>query len=182
MAKKQKQKVQTKTYNYKINENITSSEVRVIGENVKVGIYDIHTALNMAFQVGLDLIEINKNAFPPVCKIEDYSKFIYKLKKKEKLNKKNSINLKVKELKFGPNTDDHDYNFKLEHAKKFLIQGHRLKLLVRFKGRQIVHKDRGEILLLKLLDALKDNGKVEQLPKLEGNRMIALVSPKKLKK
>jgi len=176
MAKKQ-----TTKKNYKVNEEIKYNAVRVVGENVINGIHSVHDALNMAFHLGLDLILINEDSDPPICKVEDYSKFLYKLKKQEKLNKKKNSQSKLKELKFGPNTDEHDFNFKLEHAKKFLAEGHKLKATVQFKGRQIVHKDRGEILLLKLLEALQDHGKVEMMPKLEGRRMIAIISPKKLK-
>lgn len=164
---------------HRINEKIYAKTVRLVGDNVEMQIYSTYEARKMASDLELDLVEINAKSDPPVCKIIDYSKFLYEYRKKEKLNKKNSATTKVKEIKFGPNTDDHDFNFKLEHAKKFIESGHKVKVFVHFKGRQIVHKELGEILILKLLSALEDSIKVEQLPKLEGRRMIAILSPKK---
>lgn len=169
---------QTK-HKHNINERIRSKTVRLVGDNVKMEIYSIYDARKLAAELELDLVEINPQAEPPICKIVDYSKFIYEQKKREKVNKKNSSVVKLKELKFGPNTDDHDFNFKLDHAKKFLAEGHKVKATVQFKGRQIVHKELGEILLLKLLSALEESAKVDQMPKLEGRRMTTVMSPKK---
>lgn len=126
----------------------------------------------------MDLIEISPKANPPVCKIEDFQKFLYKLKKKQKEQKSKTIKVVVKEIRFGPNTDEHDFNFKLNHAKKFLEEGSKVKAYVFFKGRTILFKDKGEILLLKFAQELEELGKVEQLPKLEGKRMIIMISPK----
>jgi translation initiation factor IF-3 len=136
----------------------------------------------MAEDAGLDLVEISPNAKPPVCKIIDYKKFLYEQKKKQKELKAKQSKVEVKEIRFGPNTDDHDFNFKLNHAKKFLSEGAKLKAFVFFKGRTIVFKDRGEILLLKLAQELEDYGVVEQMPKLEGKRMTIMINPKKTKK
>lgn len=164
---------------HNINEKIYAKIVRLVGDNVEMQICSIYDAKKLARELELDLVEINAKSDPPICKIIDYSKFLYEYRKKEKLNKKNSSTTKVKEIKFGPNTDEHDFNFKLDHAKKFIESGHKVKAFVHFKGRQIVHKELGEILLLKLLSALEDSIKVEQLPKLEGRRMITIISPKK---
>jgi translation initiation factor IF-3 len=130
----------------------------------------------------LDLIEISPKAEPPVCKIEDFQKFLYQLKKKQKDQKSKAVKVVVKEIRFGPNTDEHDFNFKLNHAKKFLEDGSKIKAFVFFKGRTILFKDKGEILLLRLAQELEELGKVEQLPKLEGKRMIMMISPKAMKK
>jgi len=164
---------------HKINRNITSLYLRVVGDNVEQNIYALKDALDMSRELGLDLVEINPKSDPPICKIIDYSKFLFDQKKKEKQNKRNSANHKIKEIKFGPNTDTHDFDFKLNHAKKFLEQGHKVKMYVQFKGRQISHKERGEIILLKFLASLEDQCKVEQLPRLEGRRMTAMIAPKK---
>lgn len=131
---------------------------------------------------GLDLVEISPNAEPPVCKIIDYKKFLYQKKRKEKEMKANATKVVVKEIRFGPNTDEHDFNFKLRHAQKFLQDGAKVKAYVFFRGRSIIYKEQGEILLLKFAQALEDYGKVEQLPKLEGKRMIIFVAPKTIKK
>ncbi len=130
----------------------------------------------------LDLVEISPNADPPVCRITDYQKFLYQQKKKQKEIKAKSIKVVVKEIRFGPNTDEHDYNFKLKHAQKFLEEGSKLKSYVFFKGRSILYKEKGEILLLRLAQDLEEFGKVEQLPRLEGKRMTMLIAPKQLKK
>ena len=130
----------------------------------------------------MDLIEISPKANPPVCKVEDFQKFLYKLKKKQKEQKSKTVKVVVKEIRFGPNTDDHDFNFKLNHAKKFLEEGSKVKAYVFFKGRTILFKDKGEILLLKFAQELEELGKVEQLPKLEGKRMIIMISPKPVTK
>jgi len=145
-------------------------------------IYSREEALRMAEEAGLDLVEISPKAKPPVCKIIDYKKFLYEQKKKQKELKAKQSKVEVKEIRFGPNTDDHDFNFKLNHAKKFLGEGAKLKAFVFFKGRTIVFKDRGEILLLKLAQELEDYGVVEQMPKLEGKRMTMMINPKKTKK
>jgi translation initiation factor IF-3 len=129
--------------------------------------------------MGLDLVEISPSASPPVCRVIDYKKFLYEQKKKQKEMKAKTAKVVVKEIRLGPNTDDHDFNFKLNHAKKFLQEGAKVKVDVFFKGRSIIYKDQGEIILLKFAQELEDVGKVENLPKLEGKRMIMIVSPKK---
>ena len=167
---------------YKVNDKITARKVRVVGDNVKVDIYPIDQALRIAEEQSLDLVEISPNADPPVCKVIDYSKFKYEQKKKQKEIKAKAQKTVIKEIRFGPNTDDHDFNFKLNHAIKFLKDGAKVKAYVHFYGRSIVFKDRGEILLLKFAQALEEYGKVEQLPKMEGKRMILFVAPKTVKK
>ncbi|MEQ9229677.1 MAG: translation initiation factor IF-3 [Cyclobacteriaceae bacterium] len=167
---------------YKVNERIDASRVRVVGENVKVDVYPTQQAIKMAEEQGLDLVEISPNADPPVCKIIDYSKFKYEQKKKQKEIKAKAQKTVIKEIRFGPNTDEHDFDFKLKHAIKFLDEGAKVKAYVHFAGRSIVFKDRGEILLLKFAQALEDHGKIEQLPKLEGKRMFLFVAPKQQKK
>lgn len=154
----------------------------MVGENVEQGVYSIDKALKMAEEQGLDLVEISGKADPPVVKIIDYKKFLYDQKKKQKQIKSNAQKVVVKEIRFGPNTDEHDFEFKLKHARKFLEDGAKLKAFVFFKGRTILFKDKGEILLLRLAQELEDIGKVEQLPKLEGKRMIMLIAPKANKK
>lgn len=163
---------------YKVNRKIEAQEVRVVGENVKVGVYSIDEALKLADAEGLDLVEISPKAVPPVCKITDYSKFKYDQKKKQKEIKAKAQKTVLKEIRFGPNTDEHDFNFKLKHAIKFLDEGAKVKAYVHFVGRTIVFKERGEILLLKFAQALEEYAKVEQLPKLEGKRMFLFLSPK----
>ncbi len=155
--------------------------MRVVGENVKVDVYPTQQAIKMAEEQGLDLVEISPNADPPVCKIIDYSKFKYEQKKKQKEIKAKAQKTIIKEIRFGPNTDEHDFEFKLKHAIKFLEEGAKVKAYVHFAGRSIVFKDRGEILLLKFAQALEDHGKIEQLPKLEGKRMFLFVAPKQKK-
>lgn len=154
-------------------------EVRVVGEGIEPGIYPIAKALQMAEDAGLDLVMITEKAVPPVCRIVDYKKFLYEQKKKEKELKAKQQKVTIKEIRFGPQTDDHDYEFKKRHARSFLEEGSKLKAYVFFKGRSIIFKDQGEILLLKLAQELEDVGKVEQLPKLEGKRMIMMMAPKK---
>ena len=154
-------------------------EVRVVGEGIEPGIYPTRKALQMAQDEGLDLVMITEKANPPVCRIVDYKKFLYEQKKKEKELKAKQQKVVIKEIRFGPQTDDHDYEFKKRHARGFLEEGSKLKAYVFFKGRSIVFKDQGEILLLKLAQELEDIGKVEQLPKLEGKRMIMMMAPKK---
>ena len=163
---------------YRINRLITVPQVRVVGENVETGVYPIDTALKMAQEQNLDLVEISPKADPPVCRIVDYSKFKYEQKKKQREMKAKTQKVVMKEIRFGPNTDDHDFEFKVKHAKAFLDEGAKLKAYVHFVGRSIVFKERGEILLLRFAQALEDHGKVEQLPKLEGKRMFLFMGPK----
>ena len=153
--------------------------VRVVGENVESGIYNIREALTLAENLGLDLVEISPTANPPVCKIVDYKKFLYELKKKQKEIKAKSAKIVVKEIRLGPNTDEHDFNFKLNHAIRFLKDGAKVKVDVYFKGRSIIYKEKGELILLKFAQGLAEDGKIEQLPKLEGKRMIMVIAPKK---
>lgn len=152
-----------------------------MGENVEVGVYTLSKALEIAKEQEVDLVEISPNAKPPVCKAMDYKKFVYEQKKREKSLKSKATKVIIKEIRFGPNTDDHDYQFKKKHAEKFLNEGAKLKAFVFFKGRSIIYKDKGEILLLRLAQDLEDFGKVEQMPKLEGKRMTMFISPKKVK-
>ncbi len=153
--------------------------VRVVGENVESDIHPIRDAQMMADQMGLDLVEIAPTANPPVCKIMDYKKFLYEQKKKQKEIKANAAKVILKEIRMGPNTDDHDFNFKLKHGMKFLEDGAKLKVFVFFKGRSIIYKEKGELILLRFAQELEDYGKVEQMPKMEGKRMIMFISPKK---
>ena len=164
---------------YAINERIRAREVRLVGDNVENGIYPIQQALKMADEMELDLIEITPTAQPPVCKILDYSKFLYQQKKRLKEQKAKATKVVVKEIRFGPQTDDHDYNFKLKHAQSFLQEGSKVKAYVFFKGRSILFKEQGEVLLLRFANDLEELGKVEQMPVLEGKRMIIMISPKK---
>lgn len=150
----------------------------MVGDNVEVGVYPIRKALDLSKELELDLVEISPKAIPPVCKIIDYKKFLYEQKKRDKAMKAKASKVVVKEIRFGPNTDDHDYEFKKKHAEKFLKEGAKLKAYVFFKGRSIVYKDQGEILLLKLASELEELGKVEQMPKLEGKRMTMFLAPK----
>jgi translation initiation factor IF-3 len=151
-----------------------------VGDNIpEPGIFALRDALKLAEELELDLVEISPKAEPPVCKITDYSKFLYQQKKKQKEMKAKTVKVVVKEIRFGPQTDEHDFNFKLRHAEKFLKEGAKVKAFVFFKGRSILFKEQGEILLLKLATGLEDCGAVEQLPKLEGKRMTMYISPKK---
>ncbi|NNJ89700.1 MAG: translation initiation factor IF-3 [Eudoraea sp.] len=163
---------------HKINAKILAPSVRLVGDNVEMGVFPIREALDKAEELGLDLVEISPKADPPVCKIIDYKKFLYEQKKREKVMKAKATKVIVKEIRFGPNTDDHDYDFKKKHAEKFLKEGAKLKAYVFFKGRSIVYKDKGEILLLRLAQELEEYGKVEQMPKLEGKRMTMFIAPK----
>ena len=166
----------------RVNRDIRAPKVRVIGSDGKqVGVITFSEALKIAEDEGLDLVEISPNAAPPVCKIIDYKKFLYEQKKKQKELKSKQVKVVVKEIRFGPNTDDHDFNFKLNHAKKFLADGSKVKAYVFFKGRTIVFKERGEILLLKFAQELVEIGLVEQMPKLEGKKMIMMIQPLKKK-
>ncbi|MFW5890389.1 MAG: translation initiation factor IF-3 [Marinilabiliaceae bacterium] len=167
---------------YRTNRQIRVPQVRVVGDNVdEPGVYPTNEALKMADEQELDLVEISPKADPPVCRIIDYQKFLYQQKKKQKEQKQKSVQVSVKEVRFGPNTDEHDYQFKLKHAEKFLNEGDKVKAFVFFKGRSILFKDKGEILLLRLAQDLEEVGKVEQMPKLEGKRMTMFLSPRKKK-
>jgi translation initiation factor IF-3 len=157
-------------------------QVRLVGDNVEVGVYSIQEAIRMAQDQQLDLVEISPNADPPVCKIIDYNKFLYEKKKKEKEMKAKSKASEVKEIRFTPNTDDHDFDFKAKHAEKFLKEGNKVKAYVQFKGRAIQFKERGELLLLKFAERLNDSGVLEGMPKMEGKRMLAIWAPKSQKK
>ncbi|TXD66156.1 translation initiation factor IF-3 [Polaribacter glomeratus] len=157
-------------------------EVRLVGDNVEVGVYPLAKAKELAKEQELDLVEISPKAKPPVCKIIDYKKFLYEQKKREKVLKSKATKVTIKEIRFGPQTDEHDYEFKKKHALKFLQDGAKLKAFVFFKGRSIIFKEQGQILLLKLAQELEEYGKVEQLPKLEGKRMIMFIAPKKVGK
>ncbi|MDD2257420.1 MAG: translation initiation factor IF-3 [Bacteroidales bacterium] len=164
---------------YRINERIRVKEVRLVGDNIEQGVYPTHQALAMAEQQQLDLVEISPNAEPPVCKITDYQKFLYQQKKRQKEQKAKATKIILKEIRFGPQTDEHDYNFKLKHAKSFLEEGSKVKAYVFFKGRSILFKEQGEVLLLRFANDLEDYGKVENMPVLEGKRMIIMLAPKK---
>jgi translation initiation factor IF-3 len=162
---------------HRINRKITAEELRLVGDNVEIGVYKLSQALAIANEQDLDLVEISPKAIPPVCKVMDYKKFLYEQKKREKTLKSKAAKVVVKEIRFGPNTDDHDYNFKKKHAEKFLKEGAKLKAFVFFKGRSIIFKEKGQILLLRLAQDLEKLGKVEQMPKLEGKRMIMFIAP-----
>jgi len=157
-------------------------QVRLVGENITVGVYPIQEALRMAQDQALDLVEISPNADPPVCKIIDYNKFLYEKKRKEKEMKAKSKASEVKEIRFTPNTDDHDFDFKAKHAEKFLKDGDKVKAYVQFKGRAIQFRERGELLLLKFAERLNEFGVLEGMPKMEGKRMLAIWAPKSQKK
>ena len=162
---------------HRINRKITAEELRLVGDNVEIGVYKLSQALAIANEQDLDLVEISPKAVPPVCKVMDYKKFLYEQKKREKTLKSKAAKVVVKEIRFGPNTDNHDYNFKKKHAEKFLKEGAKLKAFVFFKGRSIIFKEKGQILLLRLAQDLEKLGKVEQMPKLEGKRMIMFIAP-----
>lgn len=164
----------------RINENIRGvAEVRLVGDNVEQGIYSLRDAMRIADEQELDLVEISPTATPPVCRILDYQKFLYQKKRKEKEQKANSAKIVIKEIRFGPQTDEHDYNFKLKHAQEFLKDGNKVKAYVFFRGRSILFKEQGELLLARFANDLAEYGKVEAMPKLEGKRMIVNISPKK---
>ncbi len=167
---------------HRINHFIRVPEVRLVGDNVEVGIYPTAEALKMAQAQELDLVEISPNAEPPVCKIIDYNKFLYDKKKKEKEMKANAKASEVKEIRFTPNTDDHDFDFKAKHAEKFLKDGNKVKAYVQFKGRAIQFQDRGQLLLLKFAERLNEIAVLESMPKMEGRRMLAMFAPKGKKK
>jgi len=174
--------VPRKEAEHRINHFIRVPQVRLVGDNVEVGVYPTNEALKMAQDQQLDLVEISPQADPPVCKIIDYNKFLYDKKKKEKEMKAKSKVSEVKEIRFTPNTDDHDFDFKAKHAESFLKEGNKVKAYVQFKGRAIQFQDRGQLLLLKFADRLKEVGVLENMPKLEGRRMLALFAPKGKKK
>ena len=164
---------------YRINEQIRVREVRVVGEDGS-SVMPTREALDIARQQGVDLVEISPNAEPPVCRIIDYSKFLYQQKKKAKEMKQKQVKVEVKEIRFGPQTDDHDYNFKLKHAKEFLEEGNKVRAYVFFRGRSILFKEQGEVLLLRFANDLEEYGKVEQMPRLEGKKMFLFIAPKKV--
>jgi len=185
-------KVVDDKFNYRLNDQIRVPKVRLVGENfdvisevankeISTGIYYTSQVLQWAKDLEMDLVEISPNVDPPVCKIIDFKKFVYDRKKKEKELKAKTAKTVIKEIRFGPNTDDHDFEFKVKHGLKFLEEGSKIKAYVQFKGRAIVFKDRGELILLKFLKELEELGSAEELPKLEGRRMIVMISPKKKK-
>ena len=167
---------------HRINHFIRVPQVRLVGDNVEVGVYSIQDAMRIAQQQQLDLVEISPNADPPVCKVVDYNKFLYDKKKKEKEMKAKSKAAEVKEIRFTPGTDDHDFDFKAKHAENFLKDGNKVKAYVQFKGRAIMFKERGELVLLKFAERLAEFGQPEGLPKLEGKRMLMVIAPKGQKK
>ncbi len=167
---------------YIINNRITAPVVRLVGDNVEQGIYSIKEAVKISDDLGLDLVMISAAANPPVCKIVDFQKFIYEIKKKEKERKSKQSKVEVKEIRLGPNTDEHDFEFKKNHAMRFLQSGCKVKVEVFFRGRTIIYKDQGEIMLLKFASQLEEYGKVEVMPKLEGKRMQMLLAPNSKKK
>ena len=167
---------------HRTNSMIRVPSVRLVGDNVEVGVYPTQDAMRMAQDQQLDLVEISPNADPPVCKIIDYNKFLYEKKRKEKEMKAKSKASEVKEIRFTPNTDDHDFDFKAKHAEKFLKEGDKVKAYVQFKGRAIQFKERGELLLLKFAERLNEVGVLEGMPKMEGKRMLAIWAPKSQKK
>ena len=164
---------------HRINEQIRAKEVRIVGDDMEPAVYPIAQALKMAEDRDVDLVEISPNAQPPVCKLIEYSKFLYQLKKRQKEQKAKQVKVDVKEIRFGPQTDDHDYNFKLKHAIGFLQDGDKVKAYVFFKGRSILFKEQGEVLLLRFANDLEEYAKVDQMPILEGKRMTIFLSPKK---
>ena len=167
---------------HRTNQMIRVPQVRLVGENIEVGVYPIQDALRIAQEQGLDLVEISPQADPPVCKIIDYNKFLYEKKRKEKEMKAKSKSAEVKEIRFTPGTDDHDFDFKSKHAESFLKEGNKVKAYVQFKGRAIMFKERGELLLLKFAERLAEVGQPEALPKMEGKRMLIIFAPKAQKK
>ena len=166
---------------HNINEDITAPEVRLVGEGIEPGVYPLHKALDMARAQQVDLVEVTPNAVPPVCRLVEYSKFLYEKKKKDKEQKIKAKASEIKEIRFTPNTDDHDFDFKSKHAEKFLQDGDKVKCYVQFRGRAIMFQERGELLLLKFAERLAEVGGLESMPKMEGRRMIAIFTPKKKK-
>ena len=168
--------------NFRINHSIRTREVRLVGDNVTQGVYSIFDALKIADDQNLDLVEISPNADPPVCRVIDFQKFLYGLKKKQKEIKANSAKVEVKEIRFGPQTDEHDYQFKLKHARKFIAEGAKVKAYVFFKGRSILYKEQGTEVLTRFINDLEDVARLEQEPKLEGKRMFIFMAPLSKKK
>ncbi len=164
---------------YRVNEQIRVREVRIVGDSGSM-VIPTRQALDMAHQQGVDLVEISPNAQPPVCRLIDYSKFLYQQKKRAKELKQKQVKVDVKEIRFGPQTDEHDYKFKLKHAQEFLEEGNKVRAYVFFRGRSILFKEQGEVLLLRFANDLEEYGKVEQLPKLEGKKMFLYMAPKKV--
>jgi len=165
---------------YRVNEQIRARDVRIVGDDIESTVMPLRDALRLAEQKGVDLVEISPNAEPPVCRLIDYSKFLYQQKKRQKEMKAKQVKVDVKEIRFGPQTDDHDYNFKLKHAMGFLADGDKVKAYVFFRGRSILFKEQGEVLLLRFAQDLEEYGKVESMPVLEGKRMIMFIAPKKV--
>lgn len=165
---------------YRVNEQIRAREVRVVGDDIESQVMPTAKAISLAHSMDKDLVEISASANPPVCRVIDYSKFLYQQKKKQKEMKARQVKIEVKEIRFGPQTDDHDYDFKLKHAKEFLEAGNKVKAYVFFRGRSIVFKEQGEVLLLRFANDLEEVGKVEQMPSLLGKRMIMFLAPKKM--
>ena len=166
---------------HRINGRIQANEVRIVGDDIESKVVSLREAIRIAEELELDVVEISPNAVPPVCRIVDYKKFLYEQKKKQKEIKAKQAKVVVKEIRFGPNTDDHDFNFKLKHAISFLTEGAKVRAYVFFKGRSIVYKERGEILLLRFANELENHGVVERLPQMEGKKMDILINPKKKK-
>jgi len=166
---------------HRLNNEITAPEVRVIGEGIEPGVYPIAEAIKMAIAQEVDLVEISPNGVPPVCRVIDYKKFLYEKKKKDKEQKAKAKQSEVKEIRFTPNTDDHDFDFKAKHAENFLQDGNKVKCYVQFKGRAIMFQERGELLLLKFAERMAEYGSLESMPKMEGRRMLAMFTPKKKK-
>ncbi|PZF71410.1 translation initiation factor IF-3 [Taibaiella soli] len=166
---------------HRLNEEITAPEVRLVGEDVEPAVYSLQDALRMAREKEVDLVEISPNAVPPVCRLIDYKKFLYEKKKKDKEQKAKAKQSEVKEIRFTPNTDEHDFDFKAKHAEKFLQEGNKVKCYVQFKGRAIMFQERGELLLLKFAERLAEFGSLESMPKMEGRRMLVIFTPKKKK-
>jgi len=165
---------------YRVNEQIRARDVRIVGDDIESTVMPLRDAIRLAEQKGVDLVEISPNAEPPVCRLIDYSKFLYQQKKRQKEMKAKQVKVDVKEIRFGPQTDDHDYNFKLKHAMGFLADGDKVKAYVFFRGRSILFKEQGEVLLLRFAQDLEEYGKVESMPVLEGKRMIMFIAPKKV--
>lgn len=179
MPQPQKPRNDSNKQQHRINEQIRVREVRIVGDDIEPMVVPTRQALDMARQQGVDLVEISPNAEPPVCRLISYSKFLYQQKKRQKELKAKQTKIEVKEIRFGPQTDEHDYNFKLKHAKEFLSDGDKVKAYVFFRGRSILFKEQGEVLLLRFANDLEEYGKVEQMPVLEGKRMIIFIAPKK---
>ena len=180
MGRKPDPRQQKDEFELRINEAITAPQVRLVGDNIpEQGVYPLQKAIRLADDLELDLVEISAKADPPVCRIMDYEKYIYQQKKKAKEMKLNSAKIVVKEIRFGPQTDEHDYNFKLKHAQEFLSEGNKVRAYVFFRGRSILFKEQGEVLLLRFANDLEEYAKVEQLPKLDGKKMFLYLAPKK---